>query len=144
MHITMNLPAMAVTFLKVFIGLFTPEELHSLEIKTFPVVYLYCFTKGDNPVTLAKGMVEENLGVELKEDLLEIFHVRNVSVKKEMMRVTFMLSKSILIMESSTHYKSSRKCAQHMLEEPQTKRLCVEGNGEDYEKHEYIVELSGL
>jgi hypothetical protein len=124
--------------------LFTPEELHSLEIKTFPVVYLYCFTKGDNPVTLAKGMVEENLGVELKEDLLEIFHVRNVSVKKEMMRVTFMLSKSILIMESSMHYKSSRKCAQHMLEEPQTKRLCVEGNGEDYEKHEYIVELSGL
>jgi tRNA (guanine37-N1)-methyltransferase len=134
MHITMNLPAMAVTFLKFFSGLFTSEELETLEIRTFPVVYLYCFTKGDNPVAIAKEMVEENLGVELKENLIEIFHVRNVSVKKEMMRVTFLLSKSILTVKQNTHGKSSRKCVQDLPEEPQLKRLCVEDNGEVYEK----------
>lgn len=140
-HITMNLPAMAVTFLKVFNGLFTPEELDSVELKAFPVVYVYCFARGDNPVVVAKEMVEENLGLELKEDLIDIFHVRNVSVKKEMMRVTFLLSKRILTVESSMHRKGSRKSAQDLLEEPQAKRLCGEDNGENYEKHKCIIEL---
>jgi hypothetical protein len=44
-------------------------------------------------------------------------------------------------MESSMHCKGSRKCAQDLLEESQAKRLCVEDNGEDYEKHKCIVEL---
>jgi tRNA (guanine37-N1)-methyltransferase len=139
MHITMNLPAMAVTFLKVFIGLFTPEELQSLEIKTFPVVYVYCFAKGDNPVAIAKKMVEENLGVELKEELMEISYVRNVSVKKEMMRVTFLLSKNILTRELYMHSRSSRDCAEDLPEEPRVKRLCVEDNGEDYERDKYVL-----
>jgi len=139
MHITMNLPAIAVTFLKVFNGLFAPEELESLEIKTFPVVHVYCFAKGDNPVAIAKELVEENLGVKLNEDLLEICYVRNVSVKKEMMRVTFLLSKNILTMAQHVHCKSSRNCAEDFPEERQVKRLCVEDNGENYEKDEYII-----
>jgi hypothetical protein len=87
-------------------------------------------------------MVEENLGIELKEDLMDIFHVRNVSVKKEIMRVTFQLSKSILTGEWNKHCKISRKCVQDMPREPQVKRLCVEDSGEDYEKHKYVIELS--
>lgn len=142
MHITMNLPAMAVSFLKVFNGLFTPEELESLEIKIFPVVYVYCFAKGDNPVTVAKKMVEENLCVELREDLIDVFHVRNVSVKKEMMRVALQLSKSILTGECSRHCKISRKCVQNFPGDTQVKRLCVEDSGEDYEKHRHVIELS--
>ncbi|GFG37633.1 hypothetical protein Cfor_03889 [Coptotermes formosanus] len=139
MHITMNLPAMAVMFLKVFNGLFAPEELELLEIKTFPVVYVYCFAKGDNPVAIAKELVEENLGVKLKEALLEISDVRNVSVKKEMMRVTFLLSKNILTGQQYMHRKSSRNCAEDFPEEPQVKRLCVEDNGEDFEKDTYVL-----
>jgi len=139
MHITMNLPAMAVKFLKVLNGLFAPEELELLEIKTFPVVYVYCFAKGDNPVAIAKELVEENLGVKLNEGLLEICYVRNVSVKKEMMRVTFLLSKNILTMEQHVHCKSSRNCVEDFPEEPQVKRLCVEDNGENYEKDVYII-----
>jgi hypothetical protein len=90
-------------------------------------------------VAIAKELVEENLGVKLKEDLVEISYVRNVSVKKEMMRVTFLLSKNILTREQYMHCKSSRNCAEDFPEEPQVKRLCVEDNGEDFEKDKYVL-----
>jgi tRNA (guanine37-N1)-methyltransferase len=139
MHITMNLPAIAVTFLKVFNGLFTPDELEALEIQEFPIVYVYCFAKGDNPEAIAKEMVEENLCVSLEEHLIDIFHVRNVSVKKEMMRVTFRLSKNILTGEWHRLCKLSRKCLQDFPGEPQVKKLCVKDSGE--EKHKHVLEL---
>ncbi|KAJ9580276.1 hypothetical protein L9F63_004089 [Diploptera punctata] len=129
-HVTMNLPAMAVEFLENFIGLFTIEEIQSLHIKHFPIVYLYCFTKGDNPIQIAKELVEQKIGFQLKDDLIDIFHVRNVSVKKEMMRVTFRLSLAILT--STT--KSSRKADSVDAQDgPQVKRICAEQDGENHE-----------
>lgn len=96
LHITMNLPASAVTFLVAFKGLFTAEELSSLEFVNYPIVHVYCFCKSDMK-NEALQMVEENLGHKLSNNLIEISFVRNVSTLKDMMRVSFKLFREVLI-----------------------------------------------
>lgn len=112
-HVTMNLPAMAVEFLRYFKGLIKQKELvckFDCEI----IVYVYCFAVGDDPVSVAKQMVNTNIGCDISANILDVFDVRNVSPKKEMMRVTFKLTKEILfdVNEDSC--------------EPPVKKLCVE------------------
>ncbi|KAJ4429359.1 hypothetical protein ANN_28121 [Periplaneta americana] len=130
MHITMNLPAMAATFLKYFKALFTSSEVESIEVNNFPVVHLYCFAKGDDPIAIAKELVEENLDTKLKDNLVDIFHVRNVSVNKEMMRVTFSLPKDVCIEEQC---KISKRCSEDLPDKSQIKRQCFGENGEDHQ-----------
>lgn len=94
-HITMNLPASAVEFLDIFVGLFTSDEL--VHCSVLPIVHVYCFAKGDDPRKIARDLVESNLGITLSNSTLqEVFNVRNVSPKKEMMRVSFVLTSDIL------------------------------------------------
>lgn len=113
-HITMNLPAMAVEFLKHFNGLVISDS--SFEKFNFEIiVHVYCFVIGDDPCNTAKQLVIENIGCDISSDILNVFNVRKVSPKKEMMRVTFRLNKNIIF-----GLKDNSVCI-----EPPSKKLCV-------------------
>ncbi|XP_013134397.1 PREDICTED: tRNA (guanine(37)-N1)-methyltransferase [Papilio polytes] len=111
-HVTMNLPAMAVEFLKHFKGLLEDKSLME-KFHYEIIVYVYCFVIGDDPYKNAEELVKENIGCQI--DNLHIFYVRNVSPKKEMMRVKFNLTKSIIFGE-----------IQELECEPPQKKICIE------------------
>lgn len=106
-HITMNLPAIAVEFLPTFYKLYKKEELP--EITKKPIVYLYCFTKGENFVELAKEQVFEHMGFDISDKIIDIFRVRTVSNFKEMMRVTIELDMDILVGTETVAYQSNKR-----------------------------------
>lgn len=97
-HITMNLPAMAVEFLDAFRGFLNDDEANefSKQQLNFPTVHVYCFAKGDDTKTLARALVEDNLGLPLTDNLEGIYFVRNVAPNKDMYRVSFRLTNEIL------------------------------------------------
>ena len=100
-HIAMNLPGLAVTFLNAFVGLLKNNErrIESSSKIPIPVCHCYCFVKGiEDPKIMAQNLVEENLGFKLVpgETLKEITFVRNVAPNKDMMRVDLLLTSNIL------------------------------------------------
>ncbi|KAH8302379.1 hypothetical protein KR044_005861 [Drosophila immigrans] len=96
-HITMNLPAMAVEFLDAFRGLYTKDELAELpEGLNYPQVHVYSFAKGEDTKTLVRQLVENNLGAVLDNELQGISFVRNVAPNKDMYRVSFKLTRELL------------------------------------------------
>ncbi|XP_030036723.2 tRNA (guanine(37)-N1)-methyltransferase [Manduca sexta] len=112
-HITMNLPAMAVEFLKYFKGLIKGNIANNL--KNEIIVYVYCFVPGDDSVASAKQLVSESIGYNMADKIQDVSFVRKVGPNKEMMRVTFNLSDEILSNKSELE-----------LSEPPSKKLCVE------------------
>jgi tRNA (guanine37-N1)-methyltransferase len=100
-HISMNLPALAVTFLNAFVGLLKNNGKgieNSVSIPT-PICHCYCFVKGvDDRKVMAQNLVEENVGFKLVkgETLKDIHFVRNVAPNKDMMRVDLFLTSSVL------------------------------------------------
>ncbi|KAJ1529524.1 hypothetical protein ONE63_006297 [Megalurothrips usitatus] len=111
-HITMNLPAMAVEFLKNFRGLIAPEEKPANFIS--PIIHVYCFIKNaEDSVKAAKELVEHELGAELGENLKKVFLVRTVSNNKDMMRVRFTIPECVLFSNLSDE------------SEPVAKKLCL-------------------
>lgn len=120
-HITMNLPALAVTFLSAFRNLYTIDEMKSL--KTFPFVHVYCFIKGEGDTKrMAKELVEKEIGLELKDNLDEIYFVRNVAPNKYMIRVSFLLNEDILTI------RDKRK-GEEVDRFNETKRNCLKACG---------------
>ncbi|XP_034249624.1 tRNA (guanine(37)-N1)-methyltransferase [Thrips palmi] len=114
-HITMNLPAMAVEFLKNFKFLFLESEKPSTFIS--PIVHVYCFIKNaEDSSKAAQELVEHHLGTELNENLKKVFLVRTVSNNKDMMRVSFSLPENILFGNDS--------------DEPATKKVCIRDGSE--------------
>ncbi|CAH2232483.1 jg19416 [Pararge aegeria aegeria] len=111
--VTMNLPGMAVEFLKHFVGLIEDEKLKD-KFDGRIVVYVYCFALGDDPYSIAKKMVCDNIGADVTSSITDVFDVRNVAPKKEIMRVTFNLTKEIL-------FSSSKK---ELSGEPPNKKHC--------------------
>lgn len=107
-HITMNLPALAVTFVKSFVGKLNYDLKDKVE-KLKITVYVYCFVSAESPKEAAQDLVEQNLGFKLTKDILkDVFYVRNVAPNKEMMRVTFYLTPGILL--NSKKRKHSEIC----------------------------------
>lgn len=92
-HLTMNLPAMAVEFLDAFCGLMIGYDGPTVPL---PLVHVYCFAKGDDPAHIAKTMVEEQIGLKLSTNLHGVHFVRNVAPNKGMFRVSFFLTRQIL------------------------------------------------
>lgn len=117
-HITMNLPALAVEHLENYVGLLQNE---AIEIKHFPLVHVYCFAKGveDNKL-LARNLVETNMGIQLGGNLKEIAFVRNVAPNKDMMRVSFYLTKEILCQDRS----QLKRAPSEADSQPDSKRKC--------------------
>lgn len=124
-HITMNLPAMAVEFLDAFRGLYTPEELP--EEPNYPLVHVYSFAKGENTKALVQQLVESNLGAALGDELQGISFVRNVAPNKDMYRVSFRLTRTLLT--TPKQLLGKRPCSTEKTEEEQavaaTKVKCV-------------------
>ncbi|XP_053690065.1 tRNA (guanine(37)-N1)-methyltransferase [Sabethes cyaneus] len=107
-HITMNLPALAVEHLVNFVGLLQTETLKLIQL---PMVHLYCFAKGiEDSKIIARHMVESSMGFPLDTNLIEIAFVRNVSPNKDMMRVSFNLTEEILF---STRFSEKRPLGDH-------------------------------
>ncbi|KAM8710076.1 hypothetical protein ACLKA7_016812 [Drosophila subpalustris] len=103
LHVTMNLPAMAVEFLDAFRGLYTAEELAELpEPLNYPQVHVYSFAKGEDTKTLVRQLVESNLGAALDTELQGISFVRNVAPNKDMYRVSFRLTRELLTTAKQT------------------------------------------
>lgn len=130
-HITMNLPAMAVEFLDAFRGLYTVEELAELPASlNYPQVHVYSFAKGENTKILVQQLVESNLGAVLGDELQCISFVRNVAPNKDMYRVTFSLNRTLLTTSKQTLRK--RPCPaeeeeekEHVATAAATKVKCV-------------------
>lgn len=99
-NLTMNLPAMAVEFLDAFCGLMCE---YTGPIEPQPLVHVYCFAKGDDPASIARCLVEENLGYKLNSNLQGVHFVRNVAPNKDMFRVSFYLTREILCSKKFAH-----------------------------------------
>ena len=104
-HVTMNLPALAVTFLDAFRGLYSTDD--KLLVGKLPKIHVYYFTKSRDPHEDAKRAVEEVIGTTLSEDF-DIFNVRNVAPNKEMMRVSFTVPESVLFGEAKSQGTCTR------------------------------------
>uniref|UniRef100_A0A182Q688 tRNA (guanine(37)-N1)-methyltransferase n=1 Tax=Anopheles farauti TaxID=69004 RepID=A0A182Q688_9DIPT len=108
-HITMNLPAMAVEHLIHFPGLLKGEDI---VLQKRPLVHVYCFAKGvDDKKQIARELVEQWLGSEMGDELKEIAFVRNVAPNKDMMRVSFYLTGDLLLGSTVVHVRNSSKMA---------------------------------
>lgn len=102
-HIVMNLPALAVQFLENFVGLYNANEID--DITKNVTIHVYCFTKGEDYVNLAKTLIVNSFSVDISENVTEIFRVRTVSSLKEMMRISINLTKKILTAPKSSGSK---------------------------------------
>lgn len=111
-HITMNLPAMAVEFLSNFNGLIKEKDLLDKLDKEI-LIYVYCFAISDDPVAVAKELVNKNIGCDVTANITDVFDVRNVAPKKEMMRVTLKLTGDILfgVINDSGEPHTKKKCS---------------------------------
>lgn len=105
-HLTMNLPALALTFLDTFVNLCRHAD-QNLICKLQMIVHVYFFMPTEDPKEAAK-MVNDSIGLDVSDQILEIVHVRSVAPKKEMMRVSFVLLRNILFDASNLYEK--RKC----------------------------------
>ncbi|XP_023347378.1 tRNA (guanine(37)-N1)-methyltransferase [Eurytemora carolleeae] len=96
-HITLNLPGLAVTFMDVFQGVLADcSELESCNFN-LPLVHVYTFSKAEDTVLDVRTRVEDNLGCSLDPDhLVEVAFVRNVAPNKDMLRCSFRVPRSIL------------------------------------------------
>lgn len=131
-HLAMNLPAIAVQFLDVFKNWLNIEELNKVTLRP-PIVHVYCFikvTKTEDFEAMAKLLVEKSLDASLDpKTIIDIHHVRNVAPNKEMMRVSFKLTRDLLLslLQSST----MRTTKEEDEEEPAKKIIKLSNNNLD-------------
>lgn len=130
-HITMNLPSIAVEFLPTFYGLFDETDL-PVKPNSYPIVHVYCFAKGldkngnETTAIIARKLVQSYLD-ETYDGNLDVHFVRNVAPNKDMYRVTFSLTEKILFAKNSKTLKrkGSANDYDQSIEMDKEKKLCV-------------------
>lgn len=131
-HITMNLPALAVEHLENFVGLLREESPVSVPNC---LVHVYCFAKGiKDSKNIAREMVEHNMMVKFENNLKEIAFVRNVAPNKDMMRVSFYLTNTILFSAKEVSKRFSEQDSDNEIKFKKQCREIPQQNGQ--EKHE--------
>ena len=97
-HITMNLPALAITFLGVFRGLFQDiPAVREVRSSLLPKVHVYGFSKAENKAADIQERCEKYLGHKLDSvHLEEVSFVRNVAPNKDMLRASFFVPKTVM------------------------------------------------
>lgn len=121
-YVTMNLPALASEFLKYFQGLYDENELNEVQNFNAPIIYLYCFAKGEETEEITRKLIDDCMNRDMSKFIKELFRVRTVSNFKEMMRVKIELGKEILLgkyEETSTKRKGLQE------EEVVTNKKCT-------------------
>lgn len=100
-HVTMNLPRIATTFLDVFRDLFNDMSYGDFDRVVLPIVHVYGFSNAENTHSDMRMRVEEALKDTLPADT-ETRFVRLVAPFKEMICVSFTLSQAYLFGEMSS------------------------------------------
>ncbi|RZF39524.1 hypothetical protein LSTR_LSTR001045 [Laodelphax striatellus] len=121
-NIVINLPESSHTLLKSFLGIFSFKEFTDLRLDI--ILHLYVFVKGDGKneqETIpsetkvsereheAKELIKKGFGVDLNDDVMEVFYVRHVSPTKDMVRVSLKLGVEVLV-ERGTKRKFEDSC----------------------------------
>jgi len=99
LHVVMNLPSLAIDFLRYFRGLFRGSELPAEPCASLqPVIHCYTFSRAEDPTADAADRAAAALGVAAFEELQDcaVRVVRNVAPSKEMLCVTLRLPWHIL------------------------------------------------
>jgi len=109
-HVVMNLPALAISFLNAFQGLLHEHKHLKKKAIILPQVHVYGFTKSEKPESDIQQQCELNLGVKLdSKHLGGIYFVRNVAPNKDMYRASFLIPQSTLFdTESSVPLECSK------------------------------------
>jgi len=95
-HVTMNLPAIAVEFLDAYVGLLEDSELTQLD----PIdltVHVYGFCQESTSFSEMRQRVETVLKCNLEDHIVEIIDVRDISPKKHMLRMSFRMPIAVLL-----------------------------------------------
>lgn len=104
-HVLMNLPAIALEFLDVFVGRFDRWE------GALPFVHVYCFSSAEDTEADVRARAEAVLGGPLDADTTTFHQVRDVSPKKVMMCLSFQLPEHIA-------FSAERRAAKRQKTEP--------------------------
>jgi len=97
-HIVMNLPSLAIEFLKCFCGLLSTSE-QPPPVTLLPLIHCYTFSRAEDPATDAAQMTAAALGLKSFDNLQDrsIRVVRNVAPGKEMLCMTFRLPWHVMV-----------------------------------------------
>ena len=109
-HIAMNLPAIAISFLDTFLSLLKREDVEDLtniDPSVLPMVHVYAFSNADDKKHDLKCQCELKLATKL--DNIQIDFVRNVAPSKDMFRISIPLTTDILFSSEVIDMSGSNK-----------------------------------
>ena len=122
-HIVMNLPALAITFVDVFSGLFSDRQEYLDQCDVLPQVHVYCFSKAEKKMEDVVRTCQSHLGHRLDEsDVQGVHFVRNVAPNKDMMRIDFTPPKRVLFYQGPSENGTKRPTPPDLEIEPSNKR----------------------
>ena len=123
-HVTMNLPAMAVEFLDAFIGLLDGVDSQSPYIPDL-TVHVYSFCQDSSGTSEMRAKVESHLKQELlDEQIVQVLDVRDVAPKKHIIRLSFKMPLTVLLATT----KSQVHQHQAQQEESESKRIKLDSD----------------